>query len=69
MKAFTVDASMVKADANHQCGVHRSESLPPNAANRAMRERLSVPDNAAFGAATPAVPKFTLAGPLGVTMD
>lgn len=55
---FAVDASMIKADANRQRGVPGSEGLPPGAANRAVREYLSVLDDAAFGGATPVVPKF-----------
>ena len=34
------------------------EGLPPEAASRAVREYLAVLDDAAFGAATPVVPKF-----------
>ncbi len=57
-EGFAVDASMVKADANRQRGVPGSEGLPPDAANHAVREYLDVLDDAAFGAATPVVPKF-----------
>lgn len=35
-----------------------SEGLPPDTANYAIREYLAVLDDAAFGAATPVVPKF-----------
>ena len=49
---------MIKADANRQRSVPGSEGLPPEAANHAVREYLAVLDDAAFGAATPVVPKF-----------
>jgi hypothetical protein len=57
-EGFAVDASMIKADANRQRGVPGGEGLPPEAANHAVREYLAVLDDAAFGAATPVVPKF-----------
>src|SRR5271155_552561 len=57
-EGFAVDASMIKADANRQRSVPGSEGLPPEAANHAVREYLAVLDDAAFGAATPVVPKF-----------
>ena len=57
-EGFAVDASMIKADANRQRGVLGSEGLPPEAANHAVREYLAVLDDAAFGGATPVVPKF-----------
>jgi transposase len=57
-EGFAVDASMIKADANRQRGVPGSEGLPPKAANHAVREYLAVLDDAAFGGATPVVPKF-----------
>jgi transposase len=57
-EGFAVDASMVKADANRQRGAPGSEGLSPGAANHAVREYLAVLDDAAFGAATPVVPKF-----------
>jgi hypothetical protein len=56
--AFAVDASMIKADANRQRSVPGSEWQVPEAANHAVREYLAVLDDAAFGAATPVVPKF-----------
>jgi Transposase DDE domain len=49
---------MVKADANRQRGAPGSEGLSPEAANHAVCEYLVVLDDAAFGAATPVVPKF-----------
>src|SRR5438067_4438462 len=55
---FAVDASMIKADANRQRSVPGSEWLTPETASHAVREYLAVLDDAAFGAATPVVPKF-----------
>jgi transposase len=57
-EGFAVDASMIKADVNRQRSVPGSQGLPPEAANHAVREYLAVLDDAAFGAATPVVPKF-----------
>ena len=57
-EGFAVDASMIKADANRQRSVPGSEWSAPEAANHAAREYLAVLDDAAFGAATPVVPKF-----------
>ena len=57
-EGFAVDASMIKADANRQRGVPGEEGLPAEAASHAVREYLAVLDDAAFGAATPLVPKF-----------
>ena len=55
---FAVDASLIKADANRQRGVPGSEGQPSEATSRAIDEYLEVLDEAAFGAATPVVPKF-----------
>jgi transposase len=57
-EGFAVDASMIKADVNRQRSVPGSEGLPPEATSHAVREYLAVLDDAAFGAATPVVPKF-----------
>jgi transposase len=57
-EGFAVDASMIKADANRQRSVPGSEWSAPETASRAVREYLGVLDDAAFGAATPVVPKF-----------
>ena len=57
-EGFAVDASMIKADANRQRSVPGAEWQAPEAANHAVREYLAVLDDAAFGAATPVVPKF-----------
>jgi len=57
-EGFAVDASLIRADANRQTGGPGSEGLLPDADTRAVREYLAVLDDAAFGAATPVVPKF-----------
>jgi transposase len=57
-EGFAVDASLIKADANRQNGVPGKDGLPPEVAHHAVREYLAVLDDAAFGAATPVVPKF-----------
>lgn len=57
-EGFAVDASLIRADANRQSGAPGSEGLPADANNRAVCEYLAVLDDAAFGAATPVVPKF-----------
>src|SRR3954451_23865127 len=57
-EGFAVDASMIEADANRQRSLPGSERLAPETASRAVREYLAVLDDAAFGGATPVVPKF-----------
>src|SRR3984893_14760792 len=57
-EGFAVDASMIKADANRQRCLPGSEWQGPGAAHHAVREYLAVLDDAAFGGATPVVPKF-----------
>ncbi len=57
-EGFAVDASLIRADANRQRSVPGSEGLPPEAASHAVREYLTVLDDAAFGSATPVTPKF-----------
>src|SRR5437764_5408820 len=57
-EGFAVDGSLIKADANRQTGIDGSAGLPPDAIHRAAQEYLAVLDDAAFGAATPLVPKF-----------
>jgi transposase len=57
-EGFAADASLIKADANRQRGVPGAAGLPPEAASRAIDEYLAVLDDAAFGGATPVVPKF-----------
>jgi transposase len=57
-EALAADASLIKADANRQRCVPGAGGLPPEAASRAIEEYLAVLDDAAFGGATPVVPKF-----------
>jgi len=57
-EGFAVDASLIRADANRQTGGPGSDGVPPDADSRAVREYLAVLDDAAFGAATPVVPKY-----------
>jgi transposase len=57
-EGFAVDGSLIRADANRQTGGPGSEGLQTEADNRAVREYLAVLDDAAFGAATPVVPKY-----------
>ena len=57
-EGFAADASLIKAEANRQRGVSGAAGLPPEAGNRAIDEYLAVLDDAAFGGATPVVPKF-----------
>jgi transposase len=59
---FAVDASLIAADANKQRSVPSHKWKPEEIkekAVRAAREYLSTLDDAAFGAASPATPKFT----------
>jgi transposase len=58
---FAVDASLIAADANKQRSVSSDEWNPEEVkdkACRAVREYLSMLDDAAFGAASPVTPKF-----------
>ena len=57
-EGFAADASLIAADANRQRGVSGDAGLPPEMASRAIDEYLAVLDDAAFGGATPVVPKF-----------
>jgi transposase len=57
-EGFAVDASMIKADANRQNSTPGDEWEPPDYPGHAVREYLAVLDEAAFGGATPVVPKF-----------
>jgi transposase len=57
-EGFAVDASMIKADANRQHSTPGDEWEPPDDPGHAVREYLTVLDEAAFGGATPVVPKF-----------
>ena len=60
---FATDASIIRADANKQNSTPKEEwnpdSLDPKAEPRAVKEYLVVMDDAAFGAASEASPKFT----------
>src|SRR3954467_12472752 len=57
-QGFAVDASMIKADANRQNSTPGDRWKPPDDPGHAVREYLAVLDDAAFGGATPVVPKF-----------
>ena len=60
---FATDASIIRADANKQNSTPRDEWEPkdvdPEIVPRAVKEYLEVLDDAAFGAASEVVPKFT----------
>src|ERR1700726_465859 len=56
-EGFAVDASLIKADANRQKGVE-GMALSPEMTSRAVKEYLTVLDDAASGAATDVPPKF-----------
>jgi len=57
-EGFAVDASLIKADANRQCGVPGAEGLSPDIVNHAVREYLEVLDEAAFGGRRPSRPNI-----------
>ncbi|MFD0916528.1 transposase [Pseudahrensia aquimaris] len=57
-EAFGVDASLIKADANREDGIEPKEWSSADHASRATSEYLDTLDDAAFGAATPVVPKY-----------
>src|SRR4051794_8098315 len=57
-EGFAVEASMIKADANRQNSTPGDRWEPPDNPGHAVREYLAVLDEAAFGGATPVVPKF-----------
>jgi hypothetical protein len=57
-EGFAVDASLIKADANHQRGVSGAEVLLPDIIDHAVREYLEVLDEAAFRAASPVTAKY-----------
>jgi len=60
-EGFAVDATLIEADANRQRSVPGKEwerERDPARASRAVKEYLATLDDAAFGAATPVVPKF-----------
>ena len=59
---YAADASIIAADANRQQSTPKvdwdPEAIDPNVAPRAVREYLETLDDAAFGAASPVIPKF-----------
>jgi transposase len=59
---FAADASLIQADANRQNSTPQvdwaPERIDPAGAPRAVREYLETLDDAAFGAASPVMPKF-----------
>jgi hypothetical protein len=57
-EGFAVDASLIQADASDRNRVDGAAGLPPDAAGRALKEYLTVLDDAAFGAASDMTPKF-----------
>ena len=57
-EGFAVDGSLIKADASRQKGVEGTGGLSPESVSRAARGYLAVPDDAAFGAATPVLPRL-----------
>jgi len=57
-EGFAVDASLIRADVSRPKAVLAADGLPPGTASRAVREYLEVLDDAAFGGATPVVPKY-----------
>jgi len=56
--SFGVDASLIPANANQTRGIDGKEGLPPDLTSRAVDEYLETLDDAAFGAATDAIPKY-----------
>ena len=57
-EGFAVDGSLIRADASRQKGVDAADWTAPDLPRRPVEEYLAVLDDAAFGAATPVVPKF-----------
>jgi transposase len=55
-EAFSVDGSLIKADADRRKGPTGKEGLPPDKTSRAIQEYLATLDDAAFGAASEVVP-------------
>lgn len=59
---YAADASIIAADATRQQSTPKAdwnpEAIDPNEALRAVREYLETLDDAAFGAASPVIPKF-----------
>lgn len=57
-EAFSVDGSLIQADADRCKGPLGEEGLPPGKKSRAIQEYLEALDDAAFGAATTKTPKY-----------
>lgn len=57
-EGFAVDASLVSADANRTEGGPASDGLDPSRTSRAIREYIETLDDAAFGGASNAAPRF-----------
>lgn len=57
-EAFGVDASLIKADANREDGIEPKNWSNGEHSSRATTEYLETLDDAAFGSATPVVPKY-----------
>ena len=60
-EGFAVDASLIEADANKSRSIPGSQwnkDIDPERASRAVSEYLTTLDDAAYGAATPVIPKF-----------
>jgi len=60
-EGFAVDASLIEADANKSRSIPGSQwnkDIDPERASRAVSEYLATLDDAAYGAATPVIPKF-----------
>jgi len=57
-EGFAVDASLISADANRTEGGPGSQGLDPNKTSRAIKEYIETLDDAAFGAASTAIPRF-----------
>ena len=61
-EGFAVDASLIEADANKSRSVPGAEwntrNIDPEAASRAAKDYLATLEDAAYGAASPVIPKF-----------
>ena len=61
-KGIAVDTSLIQPDTNKQRSIPRDEWKPediPTAASQAVKGYPATLDDAAFGAASPTIPKFT----------
>ncbi len=57
-QSFGVDAGLIRANASQTRGIDCEEGLPPDLTSCAMDEYPETLDDAAFGAATDAIPKY-----------